>query len=257
MLVHGAGFRDKTMGFINYWGRIPAYLSKNGIKIYYGNTDAWGSIEVNASILKKQIEKIIAKENVEKVTIIAHSRGGLEARYMINKLGMDNAVASLTTISTPHHGVMLMNIACLMPDKLYKLISFLVNTWFKMVGDKQPDFFKSSRQLSKLYSRDFNKNNPNAENIYYQSYAAQMKYPFSDITFLFLNILIKITDGENDGLCPVESAKWGDFKGVVTTSGIFGISHSGIIDLYRVPYKGISIPEWYLNIIKDLFLKGY
>ena len=251
LLVHGAGFRDKTLG-VNYWGRIPKYFTRHGVKVYYGGTDAWGSIESNADKLKNKIIAILQENNVEKVHIIAHSRGGLESRYLISTLNMANAVASLTTISTPHHGVKAMNIAVKTPDGLYKFCSFFVNIWFKMLGDKKPDYFTSSRQLSEIYCIEFNKNNPDNENIFYQSYAAQMKYFFSDFVFIIMNPYIRMTDGANDGLCPVESAKWGNFKGVITTKGAFGISHAGVIDAYRIKYKGVDIPEFYLNIIKEL-----
>lgn len=256
LFVHGAGFRDKTCGIINYWGRIPKLFLKSGIEVYYGGTDAWGSIERNAEILKAKIITILEEKKTEKVNIIAHSRGGLEARYLISSMNMSHAVASLTTISTPHHGVKIMNIAVELPAGLYKLCSFFVNIWFKVLGDKKPDFFTSSRQLSEKYCIAFNNNNPNAETVYYQSYASMLKYFFSDIIFMILHPLITFADGDNDGLCPVESAKWGEYKGTITTQGIFGISHCGVIDLYRINYKGINIPKFYLDIAKDLSKKG-
>jgi triacylglycerol lipase len=256
VLIHGAGYRDKTLGFIDYWGRIPSYLSEHGVRVYYGGTDAWGSIEHNSEIIKNKIAGILEESGVEKVNIIAHSRGGLEARYFISALKMDHAVASLTTVSTPHHGVKAMNIAVKTPDGLYKFISFFVNGWFKILGDKKPDYFTSSRQLSEIYSIEFNKQNPDNESIYYQSYAAEMKYFFSDLNFIIMNPFIQMTDGDNDGLCPVDSAKWGDFRGIVTTQGAFGISHVGIIDTYKVKYKGVDILNFYLNIAKELSEKG-
>jgi triacylglycerol lipase len=256
VLIHGAGFRDKTLGFINYWGRIPKHLSKHGITVYYGGTDAWGSIEYNAETIKNTIINILNESNAEKVNIIAHSRGGLESRYLISTLKMDYAVASLTTISTPHHGVKAMNIAVETPDGLYKFVSFFVNGWFKILGDKKPDYFTSSRQISELYSFEFNEQNPDNENVYYQSYAAKMKYFFSDFNFIIMNPFIQMTDGDNDGLCPVDSAKWGDFKGLVTSQGAFGISHAGIIDTYKVKYKGVDILNLYLEIAKKLSEKG-
>ena len=256
LFVHGAGFRDKTLGFINYWGRIPKVFSQNGIDVFYGGTDAWGSIEKNAEILKTKIITILKEKNIEKINIIAHSRGGLESRYLISTMNMDNVIASLTTISTPHHGVKIMNIAAVLPKGLYKFCSFFVNMWFRILGDRSPDFFTSSRQLSEKHCIEFNNCNPNKEKVYYQSYASMMKYFFSDIIFMILNPLIKITDGDNDGLCPVESAKWGDFKGVITTQGLFGISHCGIIDLYKVNYKGLNIPDFYMNVIKELLGRG-
>jgi triacylglycerol lipase len=257
LLIHGAGFRDKTLGLINYWGRIPKYLITHGIPVYYGGTDAWGSIEYNADILKNKIISILGETGAEKVNIIAHSRGGLEARYVIGTLNMDYAAASLTTISTPHHGVKAMNIAAAMPKGLYQFVSFFVNLWSKIFGDRRPDFFTSSRQLSEIYCVEFNKRNPDKENVYYQSYAAKMKYFFSDPGFIIMKPFIQLTDGDNDGLCPVDSAKWGDFRGAVTTRGVFGISHAGIIDTYRVKYKGVNIPELYLEIARELSAKGF
>ena len=35
LMVHGVFFRD--MKHLNYWGRVPAELEKNGATIYYGN----------------------------------------------------------------------------------------------------------------------------------------------------------------------------------------------------------------------------
>jgi triacylglycerol lipase len=217
-----------------------------------------GSIPFHMLLNKSnKINDIIQEGKIERVNIIAHSRGGLEARYLISTLNMNHAVASLTTISTPHHGVKAMNISVNTPDGLYKFISFFPNGWFKMLGDKKPDFFRSSRQLSEIYCTSFNENNINNEDVYYQSYASQMKYFFSDLNFIFMEPFIGFTDGDNDGLCPVESAKWGEFKGIITTQGSFGISHSGIVDSYRVKYKGIDILEFYLTIARELQIKGF
>jgi len=256
LLVHGAGLREKTCGFIDYWGRVPESLSKNGVAFYYGGTDAWGTIEKNAEILETRISTILKEHETEKVNIIAHSRGGLEARHLITSMNMSHAVASLTTISTPHRGVKAMNIAMKLPIGFYKFCAFFVNIWYKILGDKNPDFFTSSRQLSEECCIEFNKRNPDMEGVYYQSYASKLRYFFSDVIFIILNPFIMLTDGDNDGLCPVESAKWGDYKGTVTTKGIFGISHGGIIDLYRMDYKGVSIPDFYLSIVKGLSERG-
>jgi triacylglycerol lipase len=256
LLIHGAGFRDTMLGFMNYWGRIPVYLAARGVRVYYGGTDAWGSIECNAEKIREKIISILKESGAGKLHIIAHSRGGLEARYLISTLKMGYAVASLTTISTPHHGVKAMNITVKAPDGLYRFVSFFVNGWFKLLGDRHPDYFTSSRQLSEIYSAGFNEQNPDSEGVYYQSYAAKMRFFFSDLSFILMYPVIQLTDGDNDGLCPVDSAKWGEFKGVVTTRGLFGISHAGIIDTYRLRYRGVDIPNFYLGIVVDLSTRG-
>jgi triacylglycerol lipase len=256
LLVHGAGFRDKKFG-ISYWGRIPKTMERAGATVYYGGTDAWGTVENNARIIKNTIERIIKETGAEKINIIAHSRGGLEARYVISSLNLYPVIASLTTISTPHRGVKAMDIALYVPGFLYKFAAFFVNLWNRILGDKRPDFYKSSRQLSRKECLEFNRVNMDKNSVYYQSYAARIKYFFGDLIYIFLNPFLRLTDGDNDGLCPVESAKWGDFKGIITTGGKFGISHSGIIDTYRIKYKGVDIPRLYLSILRDLAARGY
>jgi triacylglycerol lipase len=256
LFVHGSGFRDTTLG-INYWGRIPKYLKKRGVTAYFGKTDSWGSVEKNAEILCGTVRELLEKTGAEKVNLIAHSRGGLEARYAISALGLDALTASLTTISTPHRGAKIMNLCFQFPNWLYETVSLFINLGCKIMGDRYPDFFRSSRQLSARFCQTFNESHPDKPGVYYQSYASKLRFFFGDPMYIFLYPLIKFIDGDNDGLCPVESAKWGEFKGVVSTKGLFGISHGGIIDLYRIPYRGIRIPEWYCGIVEDLAQMGF
>jgi triacylglycerol lipase len=254
ILVHGAGVRDD--GFFNYWGRIPAFLEKNGARIFYSNQNAWDSVENNAAALKKRVSEVLSETGASRVNLIAHSKGGLEARYMITGLGMHRFVASLTTISTPHYGVKTMEITHKMPSFLYRIISAIVDFFFILGGDKKPDFFTGSRQLSRSYCMAFNDKYGDCPGIYYQSYAAKMRNSFSDLMFFFTHIIIKLIEGENDGLCPVYSAKWGDFKGVITGKKLRGVSHSDVVDMWRMNLSGFDIREIYLKIIRDLESEG-
>jgi len=269
ILVHGAGFRDKTMG-INYWGRIPAYLKKEGVTLWYGKTDAWGTIETNGEILKHTILDILAETGAEKVNIIAHSKGGLESRYVVSSLGMGSKVASLTTIATPHRGARAMNVALKFPDWLYRFVSFCVDIWCEFLGDWDPDFYRGSRQLAEKRCARFNKDNPDMPGVYYQSFASRLRFFFGDLFYFLPWILVRIFDGPNDGLCSVESAAWGNYRGLVTARSFFGISHGGILDLYHLPYRNalfipadkksaipVSIPELYALIVRELAEMGF
>jgi triacylglycerol lipase len=256
IMVHGAGFRDRTAG-VNYWGRIPKYLARAGVRVFYGDTDAWGSIESNALQLRRTVLSVLAKTGAEKVNIIAHSKGGLEARRLVNAWDMASRVASLTTISTPHRGVKAMNLAFQLPKRLYRFVSFCMDLWFMILGDLNPDFYTSSLELSAKRCAEFNRRNPDCGAVYCQSYAGKLRFFFGDVLYLFTWVLVKLYDGDNDGLCPVESAKWGSFRGIVTTRGALGISHGGILDLYRIPYKGVKIPELYGAIVRDLAERGF
>ena len=85
ILVHGIAIKDFL--FIKSFGKIDKVLSKQGYKVYKSKIDGFGTIENNAAILKEEILKILEDEDVSKVNIIAHSKGGLDSKYMINHLG--------------------------------------------------------------------------------------------------------------------------------------------------------------------------
>ena len=53
LLVHGVFFRDSTR--INYWGRIPKELEKNGAKIYYGNHQSADSVKKSGEEIAERI----------------------------------------------------------------------------------------------------------------------------------------------------------------------------------------------------------
>ena len=83
VLIHGAGFRD--LKWPVYWGRIPAALEKRGARIFYGLQDSWGSVETNAEAVARRIDGILAESGAQKVNLIAHSKGGLDARMAVSR----------------------------------------------------------------------------------------------------------------------------------------------------------------------------
>lgn len=85
----------------NYWAGIDERLRELGVHFITPEVTPTGSIQERAAQLRTAILGAFPKG---KVNVIAHSMGGLDARYMITSLGMGRKVASLTTISTPHHG---------------------------------------------------------------------------------------------------------------------------------------------------------
>jgi triacylglycerol lipase len=255
LLVHGVGARDDNFFGKRYWGRIAAHLRENGLKVYTGGTEAWATIETNAEILEQTIQKICRENQVNKINIIAHSKGGLDSRYLISTLKC-GAVASLTTIATPHHGLKTMNLVYHIPKFLYHFAAVFVNGYFRLFGDEKPDFFKTSRQLSQRFFQKFNPDNPDNPDIYYQSYAVKLKHFYSSPLFLITFPIIRWIDGENDGLCPINSAEWTNFKGVLTSTGHFGISHTGITDSFHLSYKNFNLLEFYRNLAKELADKG-
>ena len=261
LMVHGMGFRD---GSIGYWGRIPGVLRKNGARVFFGGQEANASVQRNAAILADRIRSILDETGAGKVNIIAHSKGGLEARWLISVLGMGGSVASLTTISTPHHGSAVME-RLMKLSGLMKLIGRVTDLFKRIGGDKQPDTFTCFRQLTKSYMKEFDRLCPDDGRVMYRSCAFVMKSPLSDILMAVPYMAVKAMNGQSDGFLTPEEVKWGEFLGTFTGTGRRGISHCDEADLRRrrlsrkapgKPSELSDITELYLSLVSGLKEQG-
>ncbi|MBE5881556.1 MAG: triacylglycerol lipase [Lachnospiraceae bacterium] len=256
IMVHGIGFRD--LKFFNYWGRAPRYLERNGATIYYGHQKAWGTIEENAIAIAQTIDRVLSETGAEKVNIIAHSKGGLDSRYLISHLGYADKVATLTTMSTPHRGSALVDFLNALPKPLFRKLTQILDRSFAAFGDDTPDSFASAQQLAPAYCKEFNERTPNAENVLYQSYASVMRFSFSDPLLFFPHLILWWMTGErNDGLVTESSAQWGNFLGTLKSKTVRGISHGDMIDLKREDIKGFDSIEIYQSIVQNLKQNGF
>lgn len=256
VLVHGIAFRD--FQHVNYWGRIPRILTEHGADIYYGHQQAWDTIEDNAEYIRGMIESVLEETGAEKVNIIAHSKGGLDSRYLISALHMEDRVASLTTVSTPHRGSEMIDILNRFPESTKRKIAGLMDKGFRKMGDKDPDCYHASQQLSPAFCAEFNEKYKDSPEVYYQSYASAMKCALSDYLFAIPHIMMFWkTRKPNDGLVTVESARWGNFRGVFRNRHIRGISHADMIDLRRDDIYSFDVLETYIHIVEELKEKGY
>ena len=105
LLVHGLlGYGEvRVLGLrlACYFRGIPELLSKGGNRVLVTRVSPTGGVADRAAQLQAFLDRELSGEAVH---IIAHSMGGLDARYLISRLGMSRRVLSLTTIGTPHRG---------------------------------------------------------------------------------------------------------------------------------------------------------
>ncbi len=261
VLIHGAGFRD--LKWPVYWGRIPSRLEARGARIHYGLQDCWASVETNARAIADRIAEITEQTGCGKVNLIAHSKGGLDARMAAAQCGCAERIASLTTIATPHHGSKTVDRLFALPRSLWNTAAFAVNNWIRVVGDKKPDFLRLCEGFTTEAMRKFNEENPDVPGIFYQSIACEMSHPLSDINLSTANFIVRRIEGPNDGLVSVASARWGDDFRVIRSGTFRGISHLDAIDLRRAPFSrrktdGLAdICDLYVGIVKDLKARGF
>ena len=103
VLVHGLmGFDELATGGprLRYFRGVVDHLEKMGVKVYRPRLPALAAVPERAARLAEFVRAVPA----ERVNLIAHSMGGLDARWAITKLGLGEKVASLVTVATPHHG---------------------------------------------------------------------------------------------------------------------------------------------------------
>ena len=218
-------------------------------------------MEENAKVLARRVDEVLAETGCEKLHLIAHSKGGLDARYLASTLGYGEKLASLTTVSTPHHGSRTMDALYRMPKWLFRAGAFFVNAFYRLAGDKNPDFYTVCRQFTTAWAEEFNRNNPDVTGVLYRSYAGAMAGWRSDVFMWWENLIIGRVEGENDGLVTVESARWTNFGGVWRGAGRRGLSHMDEVDFRRRALKRggevMDPVDCYVALVSELRELGF
>lgn len=230
VLVHGFLGWDRIF-FFDYFYQVRRSLEADGFQVFAPHVNPVASIEVRASRLGPIIDDILAQTSAEKVNIIAHSMGGLDARYLAGN-GYADKIASITTVGTPHEGTPVPDFVFRFLGKndnfLYKAFEYIVAGF---LGEGQYamsdlDLVACLRDLSASYMKDtFNPSFPDDPNIYVQSFAGVSSisgWKSGDrMDVLLLPFQPAFGWGSmNDGLVPLESAQRGRFRGIVSADHV-------------------------------------
>ena len=226
--------------------------------IYYGNHQSARPVSDSAAELAERIRSIVNETGCEKLNVIAHSKGGLDMRYAIARLGISEYVASLTTVNTPHKG-------CIYADHLLTTIpktiqSGIANTYNKALsklGDENPDFIAAASDLTASACAHLNEELPPfPSEIFCHSIGSVMRGAADGPFPLNLSYhVVSHYDGENDGLVSESSFAFGENYTLINPEGR-GISHGDVIDLMRVNIKEFDVREFYVELVSDLKARG-
>lgn len=260
VFAHGMGFSDGMLG-IDYWWDIIDDLEDNGATVFVASVNAMDSTANKAAQFKQQLLEFLAVVGASRANIIGHSHGGIYTRYAISNLGLASKVASLTTICSPHRGSAVADVVMgILPDAGEWLVGSILDFVYKFLGDTNPNSAQNGRELVRSYMINvFNPNTPNMSGVYYQSWATQIYTITADFVLVGTWLLLNYYEGANDGLVSVNSAKWGNFRGVWTGSwyNIGGVSHYNAVNHFFGMTPGADVEGWYVDIVKDLKNRGY
>ncbi len=252
ILAHGLA--AKQLRIVNAFGRIGEELEKEGYKVFVADTDGFGSVEHNAEQLRDYINRVLILTGAEKVNIIAHSKGGLDSKYMITKLGMEDKVASLTTLCTPHRGSIIASKIWDLPMPIKKLIAFWIDMFYCLfLGDKHPDSIRACAQLRSVDESE--ETLQFSYKVYCQSYSTSI----SDVKDCFImGLPMKLQHHfevlDNDGLVSEESAQFGCYRGRCLD---IPVSHVQIIDLFSKKSQKEQIYAFYKKVCSELSEMGF
>jgi triacylglycerol lipase len=233
--------------------KIQAELKSNGIQAFVTLVPPSSTIEARGEQLETQLQQILKDTGASRLNIIAHSQGGLDARFVITSGKLKDGIASLSTLSTPHLGTSLADYILENSSPIQqRLLARLIDGFARVISSAGPnDSIGAARALSVNYVTNvFNPKNPDQPNILYQSWAAQPTSGMK-VSLSLSSALITSKEGPNDGIVSTKSASHGDFRGVLDADhlDLIGVR---ILDIGG----GFDHNQFYLDLVSELAAKG-
>jgi triacylglycerol lipase len=256
VLVHGFfGYRHFLLW--SMFAGVEECLIENGFNAYYPQQHPTDKIENRAQQLLDSIQNKFG--NDEPVHLICHSMGGLDSRYLAspNGLNQGHRIRTITTLSTPHHGS---SLASRIPETARALVSIIARegkhllqgdnkTFVSMLGENH---WEGLAQLTPEYiNEQFNPQIVDHPDVQYFSYAGKVDYSHPtlfDIPRIPAWKYMFDKEGDNDGMVSIESAKWGEFKGVLNSD------HGSLIGLCLFPWMKCPFNhlDFFVSLANDL-----
>jgi triacylglycerol lipase len=240
LLHHGLLGGGMSVGRLKWvsFRNIDTFIAARGYPVHVSAVHPTASIQRRAAQLQKWIQSLLPETGGEPIILVAHSMGGLDARYMLAKMGMAKHVAALITVCTPHRGSTL-------ADWVQKHLGrrWGALDWAKKIGVEVgalPDL--TTEQCAR-----FNQQIRDVPGVKYYSIAASR--PGSEMP-AFARISHKIVseaEGPNDGLVSIRSAKWGTY---LTTWRADHWQTINRLYSWRKCHRPINIAENYLAAVE-------
>ncbi len=200
ILHHGfLGFDEVKLGpwtLLRYFRHIPDLLAETGNRIFVARTSPTGTVAQRALQLKQFLDRQLPGEAVH---LVAHSMGGLDARYLISRLGTERRVLSLTTLGTPHRGTTFADWGIAHLERFIQPVLRVV----KMPLDGVYD-------LTVARCRQFNAEVPDIPGVRYFSVAGRHRGSWRSPEWQLSHRVVSEFEGPNDGIVSVSSASYGE-----------------------------------------------
>lgn len=245
VLVHGLfGFdRLKVAGLeLSYFGDIAQAVARRGHRVFVPRLHPTASIVRRAAQLRRQVLRFIEQSSSprQRAVIIAHSLGGLDARYMISRLDMAGHVAALVTVATPHRGTALADF-WVRNHALARVALPLCEILRLDAG--------AAADLTRAAAARFNDATPDHPAVRYFSVAAACPLRRMPLALRPAWKIVHRAEGDNDGAVSVRSAVWGVHLATWPVHHLHAVNHRFPMDLFA-PVG--SVAPLYLRLLDRL-----
>ena len=249
VLHHGVlGFGNFSVGKrkVSYFGGgIDTAIAARGHPLVIAKVHPTAGIATRAMELKNSILRQLSAlgRPDDKVVIIAHSMGGLDARYMISRLGMAPRVEALVTIASPHRG------------------SAYADWCLKHLGERLGGLelakfltldIQALSDLTTEHCKRFNDEVRDVPEVRYYSVTASRPWNKVPPFALHSCAVVHDAEGDNDCLVSVYSALWGKHLGTWPADHFRQVNKYFVID----PGGIVNVTPLYLKMLDQLRGEG-
>ena len=186
---------------LHYFRNIRTHLESKAFVVRHSRVEWAANVKKRSNMLHREVLRILQETDAEKVHIIAHSMGGLDARQMLFDTRHEKfheRIASLTTIGTPHHGTYAADVLAKSGMSVGRILGIDITGLADLTTEASREFNSEKRD----WERDCG--------VRFRAYAGRQSFAsvFSPLKVTWA--IIHSREGENDGLVAVSSARWDD-----------------------------------------------
>lgn len=245
VLVHGLfGFnRIEVAGttVASYFSNIPDLLTAAGNRVFVPSLSPTSGVIDRAKQLRDFIR---AHSPGEPVHLIAHSMGGLDARYMISHLDMGPHVLTLTTIGTPHRGTSFADWGI---GRLERILKPVLQT----IGIPHQAFY----DLTRVRCKAFNEATPDVATVRYFSVSGRHDGHLLHPEWLLPFGIVWKEEGDNDGVVSIASAQYGEYHEIWDSDHLALVNWPNFVPRYRGTWRDPA--DRYGSLLRRLADLGY
>ncbi|HSO39414.1 MAG TPA: alpha/beta fold hydrolase [Labilithrix sp.] len=281
VLVHGFTGSRTLWNFVD----VPEALAQDGHRVFHTQLHPFGTPDENAKVLSAQVDEVLRTTGAARVNLVAHSKGGLDARAYISNFKAGDKVASLTTIASPNHGTAIADVALkLLPGSADGALEAISKVWTHHFSTDDlaagNDIRGALESMAEKNAEAWGRAHPDDARVHYQSWAGVSNVlgirgpkdedscegkgfmrdaPRDRMDLKLVASALIVGHGTqllpNDGLSTVESSKHGEFLGCIPADHQDDVGRPG--DTGVDSRSGFDHVRFYRQVAFDLAKRGF